>query len=141
MLTERSLSAHYREEGKGKEKERKGKGKRGKNAARAQDPISADFAITPELQTWADQHGYGDLAQHLDSFKDKAQAKGYQYTDWQAAFRNAIRDDWAGLRKATRPPRNDAPVNPLSKTGEQQRRNLEAWLQQDAAEGAAHEIH
>ena len=60
-----------------------------------------------------------------------------------AAFRNAVRDDWAGLRKkpavATTPP--DPPVNRLSKTGEQQRRNLEVWLQQDPAEVIAHELH
>lgn len=71
--------------------------------------LPADFAITPELQAWADEKGYGDLNAHLDRFKDKAQAKGYQYTDWNAAFRNAVRDDWAGLRTpatATATPRN-----------------------------------
>jgi hypothetical protein len=61
--------------------------------------LPADFALTPELQAWADEKGYGELPQHLESFRDKAQAKGYQYTDWNAAFRNAVRDDWAGLRK------------------------------------------
>ena len=65
----------------------------------AKTALPADFAITPELQAWADQKGYGDLSGHLDSFKDKAQAKGYQYADWNAAFRSAVRDDWAGLRK------------------------------------------
>ncbi len=57
-----------------------------------------DFTITPEIQAWADQHHYGDLPAHLDSFRDKAKAKGYQYSDWTAAFRNAVRDDWAKLR-------------------------------------------
>jgi len=66
------------------------------------------LAITPELQAWASEHGYHeDLQQHLDSFRDKAIAKGYQYTDWQAALRNAIRDDWACLRTPSKPSRQD----------------------------------
>jgi len=105
--------------------------------------LPADLAITPELQAWANEHGYGDLAAHLEHFRDKATAHGYQYADWMAALRNAIRDDWAGLRKkpvgATTPP--DFPVSRLSQAGEQQRRNLEVWLQQDTAEVVAHELH
>lgn len=63
-------------------------------------PIPADLSITPELQAWADERGYREpLAAHLESFIGKATAKGYAYADWQAALRNAIRDDWAGLRK------------------------------------------
>ncbi|MFZ1642572.1 MAG: hypothetical protein WAV07_14305 [Candidatus Contendobacter sp.] len=132
-------------EGKGKEGKRRGRGrerKGGKNAPALKTPFPADFAITPELQAWATEHGYGDLDQHLDSFRDKAKARGYQYTDWQAALRNAIRDDWAGLRK-TAASQTAVTAHPgqLSKAGEQQRRNLEAWIQQDAAEVAAHEIH
>lgn len=68
-------------------------------APASKTPCPADLAITPELQAWAIEHGYHeDLQQHLDRFRDKAQAKGYQYSDWRAALRNAIRDDWAGLR-------------------------------------------
>ncbi|CDH44748.1 hypothetical protein [Candidatus Contendibacter odensensis] len=66
--------------------------------AAAKTSLPADFTITPEIQAWADQHHYGDLPAHLDSFRDKAKAKGYQYSDWTAAFRNAVRDDWAKLR-------------------------------------------
>ena len=144
VLTERSLP-----EGTGKEG--KGRGKEGSRAtpapvrpARApRTPLPADLAITPELQAWANEHGYGDLAAHLEHFRDKATAHGYQYADWMAALRNAIRDDWAGLRKqpvgATTP--HDPPLSPLSKAGEQQRRNLEAWLQQDTTEVVAHELH
>lgn len=62
--------------------------------------LPSDLGITPELQSWADKHGYGNLDLHLESFRDKAIAKGYQYVDWIAALRNAIRDDWAGLRKS-----------------------------------------
>lgn len=134
-----------------KGKEGNGTGKEGsgtdtapaRHARAPKTPLPADLAITPELQAWANEHGYGDLAAHLDHFRDKAIAKGYQYADWMAAFRNAVRDDWAGLRKkpagVTTPP--DFPVSRLSQAGEQQRRNLEAWLQQDTAEVVAHELH
>lgn len=137
------------QEGKGKEGKGKGKEGNGTDAAPAQParaprtPLPADLAITPELQAWANEHGYGDLDVHLEHFRDKATANGYQYADWMAAFRNAVRDDWAGLRKkpagVTTPP--DFPVSRLSQAGEQQRRNLEAWLQQDTAEAVAHELH
>ena len=69
-----------------------------KERAASKTSLPADFTITPEIQAWADQHHYGDLTAHLDSFKDKAIAKGYQYADWPAAFRSAVRDDWAKLR-------------------------------------------
>lgn len=68
--------------------------------ARSKTDFPADLTITPELQAWADKNGYVEpLAAHLSSFRDKSIAKGYQYADWTAALRNAIRDDWAGLRK------------------------------------------
>ena len=134
-----------------KGKEGNGTGKEGsgtdtapaRHARAPKTPLPADLAITPELQAWAEQHGYGDLAAHLDHFRDKATAKGYQYADWMAAFRNAVRDDWAGLRKqpAVATTQSDFPVSRLSKAGEQQRRNLEVWLQQDPAEVVAHELH
>jgi hypothetical protein len=130
--------------GTGKEGERKGTDAAPARPARApKTPFPADLAITPELQVWANEHGYGDLEAHLDHFRDKATANGYQYADWMAAFRNAIRDDWAGLRKkpagvTTQP---DFSISRLSKAGEQQRRNLEVWLQQDTAEVVAHELH
>ena len=93
------------QEGKGKEG--KGIGKEGSvsppSASRPparKTACPADLSITPELQAWADERGYREpLAAHLESFVGKATAKGYAYADWQAALRNAIRDDWAGLRK------------------------------------------
>lgn len=134
-----------------KGKEGNGTGKEGsgtdtaptRHARAPKTPFPADLAITPELQAWAEQHGYGDLAAYLDHFRDKATAKGYQYADWMAAFRNAVRDDWAGLRKqpAIATTQSDFPVSRLSQAGEQQRRNLEVWLQQDPAEVVAHELH
>jgi uncharacterized protein YdaU (DUF1376 family) len=56
-----------------------------------------DFAVSDRVSTWAASQGYQRLADHLQSFKLKAAAKGYRYADWDAALMNAIRDNWAGL--------------------------------------------
>jgi hypothetical protein len=41
----------------------------------------------------------------LESFVSKAKAKAYTYADWDQAFMNAIRDDWANLGKSAAPKR------------------------------------
>lgn len=63
-------------------------------------PMPPDFAVSPAVEAWAAERGYADLGRHLESFRTKCQAKGYTYADWDAAFRNAVADDWAGLRGA-----------------------------------------
>jgi hypothetical protein len=125
------------QEGKGRER----KGKEGSisppSASRPparKTACPADLSITPELQAWADQHGYREsMAAHLENFIGKATAKGYAYADWQAALRNAIRDDWAGLRKPP-PIERAAPgggLRPGDKREATMARNgdaLSAWL-------------
>jgi len=59
--------------------------------------IPADFKISEAVAQWASEKGFTHLQQHLESFVDKCQAKGYQYSDWDAAFRDAVRKNWAGL--------------------------------------------
>ena len=59
--------------------------------------IPADFAVSERVQRWASEHGHSRLAEHLDAFKRKVAAKGYRYVDWDAAFMEAIREDWARL--------------------------------------------
>lgn len=61
--------------------------------------VPDNFAVSPAVRDWAVRKGYGNLEQHLEAFVGKAQAQGYVYADWDAAFRNAVRDDWAGLRQ------------------------------------------
>lgn len=63
-------------------------------------PIPKDFSLSTRVQTWAAEKGHDRLDEHLESFVSKAKAKGYTYVDWDEALMNAIRDDWAGLRKA-----------------------------------------
>ncbi|MCC2632157.1 MAG: hypothetical protein K0S48_43 [Ramlibacter sp.] len=70
-----------------------------RSAAKARKTaISADFTTSERVSAWAAEKGYGQLPEHLDAFKRKAVAKGYAYVDWDAAFMEAIREDWAKLR-------------------------------------------
>lgn len=72
-------------------------------------PLPDDFGISERVRKWADGKAYSSLEAHLESFVSKAKANGYAYADWDEAFMNAIRDDWAKLRvtkpgeQATRP--------------------------------------
>jgi len=59
--------------------------------------IPDDFGISAMVEVWAKKNGYTDLQGHLEAFRLKCKAKGYQYIDWDSAFMEAIRKDWAGL--------------------------------------------
>jgi len=60
--------------------------------------LPAEFCVSDRVTAWAAEHGFGQLDEHLEAFKLKAAAKAYTYTDWDAAFMGAIRDDWAKTR-------------------------------------------
>lgn len=68
-----------------------GAGGKGKTA------FPADFAITDAMRTWAKDKGFSRLEAHLEHFRDSCRAKDYRYKDWEAAFKNAVRNDWAKL--------------------------------------------
>ena len=59
--------------------------------------MPADFGISERVRAWAAEKGHGRLEAHLESFRAKATAHGYTYADWDAAFMEAIRNDWAKL--------------------------------------------
>jgi hypothetical protein len=62
--------------------------------------IPENFDISKRISKWAEKNGFtNNLEKHLESFILKAKAKGYQYVDWDSAFMNAVRDDWAGLNQ------------------------------------------
>lgn len=63
-------------------------------------PLPADFGISDRVKAWAAEKGHGRLELHLESFKAKCAAHGYTYADWDAAFMEAIRSDWAKLPAA-----------------------------------------
>lgn len=81
-----------------------GKGK-GKGMGRGdKHPISADWL--PTDKTIADlSREFGlrvpeDVNRYVAAFIDACKAKGYQYSDFDAAFRNCVRQDWPKLRGA-----------------------------------------
>jgi Arc/MetJ-type ribon-helix-helix transcriptional regulator len=66
----------------------------------AKSSIPNNFSISDSIRSWYTEQGYKEnIDAHLVAFIDKAIANGYTYANWDSAFRNAIRDDWAGLRK------------------------------------------
>jgi len=65
-------------------------------------PIPNDFGISEGIRKWAQAKGHARLEEHLEHFIGTAKANGYQYADWDAAFMNAVRNDWARLRQGGR---------------------------------------
>jgi hypothetical protein len=57
--------------------------------------IPFDFTVSERVIKWANEKGYRDLNKHLDNFILVAQSNNYKYTDWDAAFMRAIKDNWA----------------------------------------------
>ena len=60
-------------------------------------PLPPDFCISDSLRNWAEKHGYGQLEARFEHFTGYARANGKLYLDWDQAFQNAVRDDWAKL--------------------------------------------
>jgi hypothetical protein len=60
--------------------------------------IPDDFSVSERVIEWANKNKYYNLEKHLDSFVLKAKSKGYKYVDWDSAFMNAIRGNWAGIQ-------------------------------------------
>lgn len=83
--------AHLDGDGDGGESARKTRGKRPKV------PLPVDFGLSERVIDWAKARGYGRLQEHLDHFRLKAAAHDYRYADWDSAFMEAIKADWAKL--------------------------------------------
>ena len=72
--------------------------------------IPDGFEISDRVKKWAIEKNHSNLEDHLESFRLKCKAKDYQYVDWDEAFMNAIRDNWAktgngnGQKPAREPP-------------------------------------
>lgn len=60
--------------------------------------MPADFGVSDAVKAWAASKGYDRLDEHCEAFRNKASAKGYTYADWDKAFMEAVREDWAKLR-------------------------------------------
>lgn len=63
----------------------------------AMTTIPDAYEISVQVREWATQNGITRLEERLAHFKDWATAGEKKYKDWDAAFRNALRGDWAKL--------------------------------------------
>lgn len=80
---------------------RKGKGK----AVPA--PLPENFSVSDRVLKWAAQKGLaGVIELHAEAFVSTCKAKGYTYVDWDEAFMNAVRKNWAKIE----PPRSAGPL-------------------------------
>ncbi|XYJ86895.1 hypothetical protein AEMCBJ_05155 [Cupriavidus necator] len=68
----------------------------------AKTAIPDGFGISENVRKWAQAKGHARLEEHLEHFIGTAKANAYQYADWDAAFMNAVRNDWARLRQDAR---------------------------------------
>lgn len=57
-----------------------------------------DFGLSDRVKAWATAKGFDGLDEHLEAFRRKATAHGYTYVNWDDAFMEAVREDWAKLR-------------------------------------------
>ncbi len=80
--------------------------------------IPEDFKPSERTMEWAKEKGYSNIQDRLDHFVTAAKAKGYTYVDWQAAFQNAVRNDWAKINGS------DRPSQPTSQISEMFRRAI-----------------
>ncbi|CAJ0691631.1 helix-turn-helix domain-containing protein [Ralstonia holmesii] len=68
-------------------------------SANGKIPLPEGFAISAGVRKWAIENGHKNLEAHLEYFLDTIRAKGSRYVDWDAAFKTAVRADWAGLSR------------------------------------------
>jgi hypothetical protein len=79
-----------------------------KRSEKRKTPLPVDFGVSERVMEWAAEKGYGRLEERLEHFVGSAKANGYHYVDWDAAFMNAVRDDWAKLAERPAPRADDA---------------------------------
>lgn len=61
-------------------------------------PIPEDFKVSDRVLKWAAEHGLaGVIELHFEAFVSTCKAKAYTYADWDEAFMNAVRKNWAKI--------------------------------------------
>lgn len=61
-------------------------------------PMPEGFDVSARVTAWAVTKGFDRLPDHMDAFRRKARMNAYTYVDWDDAFMEAVREDWAKLR-------------------------------------------
>jgi len=72
----------------------------GSKQKKTQIPEGFGSEFSPAMRGWLEKRGETQVKAHLIHFVGYAKANGKAYADWEQAFQNAIREDWAGIRKA-----------------------------------------
>lgn len=65
----------------------------------AKTTLPEHFSISDAVRRWAKDHGYARLEDHFEYFTGYARANGKTYADWDQAFKNAIRENWARVEQ------------------------------------------
>jgi pyocin large subunit-like protein len=78
--------------------------------AESSKTIPENFGISDAVKKWAEGKGFNRLDDHLEHFVGYAKANGKKYTDWDMAFMNAIRGDWAKLKTVSRTTQSATPM-------------------------------
>ncbi|KFL18966.1 Uncharacterised protein [Ralstonia pickettii] len=68
-------------------------------SANGKIPLPEGFAISEGVRKWAKANGHQNLEAHFEYFIDTVQANGNVYANWDAAFKKAVANDWAGLNR------------------------------------------
>lgn len=69
------------------------------NTSRGKSTIPDGWKPKPEtLQALSLELKGADVAAYVEPFRDQCRAKDYRYKDFEAAFRNCVRQDWPKLR-------------------------------------------
>ena len=64
--------------------------------------LPKDFFTSQRVIDWAKKNNHFDLDKHLENFVIVCQKQNYKYVDWDSAFMDAIRKNWADV-KAKKP--------------------------------------
>ena len=65
------------------------------NKQKKKSSIPENFGVSGGVKDWANNKGHENLEAHLESFVLACEKHDYKYVDWDAAFKTAVRDDWA----------------------------------------------
>lgn len=83
------------------------------------------FSLSDRVRAWAESRGYIRLEEHLEHFITQANARGYEYADWDSALMNAIRRDWANLNPVSQRPKPVSKSAQAMNTIERMKRGLQ----------------
>lgn len=96
--------------------------------------IADDFRASDRVRAWAVEKGFDRVDEHLEAFVRKCKAKAYAYADWDLAFMEAIREDWAKLRG--RAANGAAPAGEASTAPTKEVGKTAAYIAQQSAHAA-----